>query len=134
MREAAAFIAAALELERRFGVTKPQARYLSYYGLCLGLLRTNLHEAVQFCREAVAFEGYDADLRGNLGRVLLVAGRRREAYTTLTSVLAMQPGHRLARRELDRMGARRRPVLPFLTRGNPLNVFLGRLFTRPLAA
>jgi hypothetical protein len=28
-------------------------------------------------------------------------------------------------RELERLGSRKEPVLPFLARGNPLNKFLG---------
>jgi len=81
--EALAFFEAAIALENKFGAGSPQPRYLSQYGLCLGLLGRRKYEGVRFCREAVAKEGYNADLLWNLGRVLLVANRRGEAHAAL---------------------------------------------------
>jgi len=127
-REALAYFNGAIEIEKRLGqVKQPQARYLSYYGLCLSLTGTGSHEAVRFCRVAAEMEGYRSDICWNLGRVLLAAGRRREAHQALRWGLRLQPDHQGIRRHLRRMGARRRPVLPFLPRTNPLNRFLGRL-------
>ena len=37
--EALAFFEASIELECKYGNGKPQARYLSHYGLCLGSRR-----------------------------------------------------------------------------------------------
>ena len=126
-QHALAFFEAAIELERRFGTGTPQPRYLSQYGLCLGLLGRNRHEAVRFCREAVAREGYNADLLWNLGRALLAADRRAEAHATFFKGLRLDRDHRGIIQELKRMGIRRKPALPFLSRANPLNVILGRL-------
>jgi tetratricopeptide (TPR) repeat protein len=127
-REAFAFFSGALEIERRNGgAAHLQARYVSYYGLTLATVRGDLHEAVRCCRNAVKVEGYRPDLCWNLGRVALKAGRRREAYRALLRAARLQPDHHGIRRDLERMGRRRRPVLPFLPRSNRLNVFLGRL-------
>ncbi len=128
-REALAYFEAALEIEKRRGGAGHQPRYLSYYGLCLGIEGGRLQEGIRLCREATAFEFYNPDLYLNLGRVLLAAGRRREAYDALARGYSLQPGHAGVRRELEGMGRRRRPLLPFLGRTNPLNVLLGR-FTR----
>jgi len=76
--EALARIEAAIQLELRFGESRPQARYLSFYGLLLALERRQVREGLRFCREAVTQESYNPDLRCNLGRVLLRAGRRKE--------------------------------------------------------
>ncbi len=129
-REAMALFEAAIELERRFGQERPQARYLSYYGLCLGLERGDLREALRFCREAVTLEGYNADVRCNLGRVLVRAGRRKEAYINFVRGLRVEPCHPTILRGIRQMGVRRRPVVPFLSRTNPLNVLLGRMRIR----
>ena len=126
-REAMAFFEAAIELERRLGDGPPQARYLSQYGLCLGTVVRRRHKGVQFCREAVDLERYNPDLYCNLGRVLLAAGRRKDAHDTLLRGLRIQTDHQEIIRALKEMGIRRRPVLPFLARSNPLNVYLGRL-------
>lgn len=126
-REALAFFEAAIQLERRSRVAQPQARYLSYYGLCLGVAGKKRRQAVEFCRKAALLEEYNPDIHWNLGRVLLVAGRRREAHRALRTGLRQEPNHAGLRRELQRMGVRRRPVLSFLARGNPVNVMLGRM-------
>ena len=60
---------------------------------------------------------------------LLLANRRREAYAAFVKGLRLQNDHRGIIQDLKHMGVRRRRILPFLTRDNPVNVFLGRLRT-----
>jgi tetratricopeptide (TPR) repeat protein len=124
---ALALFEAAIEIERRMTRARPQPRYLSYYGLCLALERNEIHEALRYCREAVTLECYNPDIRCNLGRVLLRAGRRREAYRCFLRGLNLERSHTSTIRALREMGRRRRPILPFLPRTNAINVFLGRL-------
>jgi len=124
--EALAYFEAAVAIERGAGITIPQARYLSYYGLCLALAGRQFHTAMKVCREATAIERYNPDMHWNLGRVLLACQRRKEAYAAFLHGLRHEPTHAGIRREIVRMGRRRRPVLPFLSRRNPINVFLGR--------
>jgi tetratricopeptide (TPR) repeat protein len=126
-QHALAFFEAAIELDRRYGNGEPQPRYLSLYGVCLGLVGRRRHDAVRFCREAVARAGYNPDLLWNLGRALLAANRRGEAYAAFLKGLRLQRDHRGIILDLKRMGIRRKPALPFLPRGNPVNVFLGRI-------
>lgn len=125
--EALAFFEAAIELECKYGAGRPQARYLSHYGLCLGLAGRRKHEAIKFCREAVAMEGYNPELLWNLGRALLIADQRREAYAAFIKGLRLEPGHRGIIHDLKAMGVRKRPALPFLGRTNPMNILLGRM-------
>jgi predicted Zn-dependent protease len=126
-REAMAMFESALELERRTHGGRPQARYLSYYGLSLGLETNHMHEALRFCREAVTLESYNPDIRCNLARVLLRVGRRKEAHKSLKLGLALQGNHPGIIEVLKELGLRRRPVLPFLSRRHPVNVMLGRM-------
>jgi tetratricopeptide (TPR) repeat protein len=130
-RDALGFFSGAIEIDRaakRGGLVEP--RYLSYYGLCLGLARANKHEALENCRAAIRREPYDPDFWGNLGRVALIVGRRGEAYEAFRRGLKVEPGHRTILQNLKRMGVRRPPVLTFLSRGNPINVSLGRARSR----
>ena len=124
-----ALFEAAIEIERRRGTDRPQPRYLSFYGLCLVLERNEVHEGLRYCREAMTLESFNADIRCNLGRVLLRAGRRRQAYRCFVRGLNLEPGHSKILGALKTMGIRRRPVVPFLARANPLNVLLGRFHT-----
>lgn len=133
-REALALFEATIEIERKQGVSSIQARYLSYYGLCLGLECNKFGDAVHFCQEACASEFFNPELHWNLGRLLLAANRKREAHTAFVTGLRWQKGHPGILRELRQMGKRRRPPIPFLTRGHPLNVFLGRLSHQPARA
>jgi len=126
-REARAFFGGALEIESRMGVDSRQARYLSHYGLCLSLANGGSHEAIRCCRMAAKLEGYRPEICWNLGRVLLAANRRREAHRALQWGLRMQPSHVGILKDLRRMGRRRRPPLPFLSRGHKINVWLGRI-------
>ncbi len=127
-KEALVFFSGAIEIERREGGPRPvQARYISYYGLTLGHTNGDLHEAVRCCRTAMKREAYRPEICWNLGRVLLLAERKREAHKVLSRGLRLQPDHEGIRRELQKMGYRRPPVLPFLNRTHSLNVFLGRL-------
>ena len=125
--EALALFEAAIELERRLGTQEIQPRYLSYYGLCLSLHGKRHRDGVYFCREATAKEQYNADLFLNLGRACLAAGRRREAHDALERGLRLQPGHDGIQKVKSKMGSRRRPVIPFLSRDNPVNIVLGKL-------
>ena len=53
-----------------------------------------------------------------------------QAYQAFLRGLRLQRDHKRLRREIRALGIRRRPVLRFLGRANPINVFLGRLRSR----
>ncbi len=129
MLEALALFESAIEMERRNGSHRIQARYLSYYGLCLALETKQVRQGAYFCREAVQQEGFDPELYLNLARVLLFADRRRDAYDAIRVGLELEADHRELVRLKTKMGQRRKPILPFLSRSNPLNVALGRAFS-----
>ena len=125
--EALALFEAAIELQRRLGAKAPQARYLSYYGLCLALEADRPRDGAELCRQAIGLEFYNADLSWNYGRVLLALDRRKDAYQAFVKGLSVQKNHQGILRELSRMGWRKRPIVPFLDRKNPVNVALGKM-------
>ena len=125
--EAQALFEAAMAITRKTTSAQIQPRYLSFYGYCLSVHAGRYREGIDFCREATQRENYNADLYSNLGESLLAAGRRREAFQAFRRGLALQPGHRGIRHAMKSMGVRRRPLIPFLSRGNRINIALGRL-------
>jgi hypothetical protein len=125
--EAQALFEAAVAISRKSQHAEVQPRYLSFYGYCLGVHSNRHHEGVDLCRQATQKESYNADLQFNLAMTLLTAGRRREAHDALLRGFHLQPGHRKITKALRDMGIRRRPPIPFLGRGNPVNIVLGRL-------
>lgn len=125
-REAMAYFEAAIELEKRLGESGPQARYLSFYGLCLGLVSRQFHEGIRFCQKARSMEQFDPDMCRNLARVYMAAGQRKKAHNAYVKGLRLQPDHQGIRSDMIKMGTRKRPVIKFLSRDNPLNVYFGK--------
>jgi tetratricopeptide (TPR) repeat protein len=126
-----AYFEAAMELARKIERTNPPPRYLSFYGLCLAMVSTKLQTGLEMCERAVAIEFYNPDLFHNLARVHLRMGRRDRAHAMLVRGLHLNPAHQGILSDLRRMGLRRRPFLPFLSRSNPLNRLLGRMLREP---
>lgn len=62
----------------------------------------------------------------------LLEGHRGVGYKALRKALKIQPDYPVVQELFENFGRRRRPVLPFLARGNPVNVMLGRLRSRVL--
>ncbi len=127
--ESLAYFESALNLEERAGNRAPRLKYLSYYGLSLCLAVGRTPEAIEMCERVLAVEFYDPDLYLNAARVYLSAGDRRRAFKALQQGLRLESTHPGLIAELRRMGIRRRPVIPFLSRGNLLNRLAGKLKT-----
>lgn len=123
----------AIDLAREEGDADPPPEYLSHFGLCLGLVGGRPDEAIRACRRAVAQERANAELWRNLGRALVAARRREEAFYAFQCGLDARPGDPAILRELSRMGVRERPVLPLLSRRNRVNIVLGKTRRRLLA-
>ena len=116
---ALAMFEAAIRLDRQFRNGRPQPRYLSYYGLCLGIESHRWKEAVDLCREAVASESYNPDLHLNLGRVLMAAGRRKEAWMALRRGLELDDQHEGLQRAVAAIAAKRRAASSAIAGPNP---------------
>jgi tetratricopeptide (TPR) repeat protein len=99
---------------------------LSYYGVCLALHKGRTKEAAEFCQLAIEKEFYNAEHYLNLARVWLAGRSRRKAVEAADRGLALEPGNAALLRFRAEIGRRRKPVLRFLSRDNPLNVALGR--------
>jgi Flp pilus assembly protein TadD len=101
----------------------------SYLGYCMAQERQQFKEAIGLCHQALAMEPENAIHYLNLGRVLLAAGEKRLAIKTFHQGLK-RDRHRLILEEMKRLGIRRRPVVPLLSRSHPVNKYLGRAFIR----
>jgi Flp pilus assembly protein TadD len=86
-----------------------------------------VREGLRLCNHAVKLEFYQPDNLFNLARTQLLAGDRRGATASMRRGLAIDRDHVGLNALAEQLGPRRQPVLRFLTRGNPLNILLGRL-------
>jgi tetratricopeptide (TPR) repeat protein len=109
---------------------------LSYYGWLQAVVDKKSRSGVTFCRRAVTnFTTADQTVAAgvypvlylNLGRTLLLSGRKKEALESFDKGLTYDRWHKDLRKEMKSMGIRKRPVFPFLSRSNPLNKFFGKL-------
>ncbi|MBV8201813.1 MAG: hypothetical protein JOZ15_14415 [Acidobacteria bacterium] len=99
----------------------------SYLGYGIALRQQRLGEGLKLCQHAVKLEFYQAENYLNLGRTLLLADHRRAAVRAVADGLRIEPDNPQLLELRRDLGVRRRPVLPFFSRSNPLNLLLGRV-------
>ncbi|MBI5237495.1 MAG: hypothetical protein HY887_03625 [Deltaproteobacteria bacterium] len=103
---------------------------MSYYALCLAHIEGNYERAISLCLMAAEKEFYNPDIYLNLGRIFLLNGQKGVAVKAFKKGLRLDDRHQGILNEVTRLGIRRRPVLTFLHRGNPVNKFLGMVTGR----
>lgn len=104
-----------------------EVRVLSWYGLTLVLVERNSNLGMALCDQALRFTGPEPELCLNQARLHLALGQRDRAMRALLRGAAAHPDDESLQVALAALGRRRRPVLPFLPRGNLVNRLLGRL-------
>jgi Flp pilus assembly protein TadD len=114
-------------LEQALKISPENPVYLSTMGLCESMMGDAVKGEI-LCRKALQVSGRDRDpmLYVNFGRVLLARGERMMAREQFTKAYRIDNTNAPAALELSRMGVRKKPVLPFLSRNNRLNIVLGK--------
>lgn len=128
----AAFAARDLEtahraFERAHRKDSRDPRFMSWYGVTLVLVERNSLLGIELCDQALRATGPDPELLLNLARVHLSLNQRERAVRAILRGLEAFPTDAGLIAARDGIGIRRPPVLPFLSRDNPLNRLLGRL-------
>ncbi|HSP92427.1 MAG TPA: hypothetical protein VLN08_16050 [Vicinamibacterales bacterium] len=98
----------------------------SFYGLCVAMVRRHYSQAVQYCNLSLKSQFMDPDHRANIALVYLERSDRASAIENLHAGLRIQPNNARINEILNDIGRRHPPVIRFLSRDNPLNVWLGR--------
>ena len=106
--------------------TPKAATGLSWFGLCVGLIRKEFKPAIDLCRRAIDLEFYNGDHYANLARVYLAAGKRKKAVEVAEEGMKLAPGDEYLQEVRNSLGVRARPAVPFLDRTHPINVSLGQ--------
>lgn len=115
---------AAFERAHRADPREPRA--MSWYGVTLVLVERNSSLGVLLCDQALR-PGPDPELLLNAARAHLALNQRERAVRHVKRGLEYWPEHPTLVAARLALGRRSTPVLPFLPRGNPLNVWLGKL-------
>jgi Flp pilus assembly protein TadD len=101
----------------------------SCLGYCIAKERGQLRKGVEFCQSALATEPDHPAHFYNLGRVHLLTGDKVEAMRVLREGMARGGSPEIVRL-LESLGKRATPLLPMLSRSNPINRYLGLLLSR----
>jgi len=100
---------------------------LCYSYLGFGLARQGqVQQGIRYCRHAIKLEFFQPECYVNLARAaLLVKGNRREAAEAVYGGLEIDPEYPELLALQSKIGARKPPVLRFLSRGHFVNRCLG---------
>jgi tetratricopeptide (TPR) repeat protein len=101
---------------------------LSYVGMLKAVRESQTRQGIDMCTEALRRDPNEALCYLNLSKAYLTEGDRYQCVRTLHRGLKIRTPHKDHLMGFYRIiGLRRKPVLPFLSRNNPLNQLLGRL-------
>lgn len=101
----------------------------SYLGFCIAAERGKITEALGLCNLALAHEPDNPVHYLNLARIYLKADKKTDTIETLRKGLSFGENaeiHQL----LENLGMRKKSVVPFISRNNFLNKYLGLLLHR----
>jgi len=102
---------------------------LSYFAFCIAKERGQIGKAISLGEEALRIEPDNSSHYLNLGRIHLLAHKKREAIDVFREGLTHEANQQIID-ELSRLVVRKPPVISFLNRNNPFNKFLGILLRR----
>jgi len=120
---------AALACFEKVVQTDGNAAASSYLAVCIARERGQVNKAEMLCREALNKEPDNPVHYLNLGRIYLCQGKKTEAIQSFREGLSRGAEKRIID-ELDRLGTRKKPVISFMERDNPVNKFLGIFFSK----
>lgn len=130
----------AIEVAMNAMAGSPDEPYLmSYYGYLLAATGKDTVEGIRICKEAIRVINRTVHFGVeflypvyylNLGRALLFAGMKKEAVYSFRRGLTADTANEEIIAELLRLGIRKKPVIPFISRKNPINKYLGIILSR----
>lgn len=103
------------------------AIFYSYLGHAIARCEGRRSVGMELCRHAISVDPFRPENHLNLAHLCLIVGNRRGALRSLNQGLAVDPNHTGLLKLQRTLGVRRRPIIPFLDRSNPLNVILGQV-------
>jgi len=107
--------------------TELSGLFYSYLGYGIARYERRGKEGLALCQHAIKVQFYEPENYVLLARVYLLRRRRGKAIDALQRALKLNARHPEAVKLAKEIGFRRRPVLPFLSRGNPVNIALGKM-------
>lgn len=102
----------------------------SLLGLAMAKAKVDMKKAEKYCIEAIKMQPSKADYYSNLAELYLIARKRNKAVMVLERGVKICKSKKALLDKWRMLGMRKSPPLPFLSRSNPVNKYLGLLRTR----
>ena len=99
----------------------------SFLGYGIARYQKQVKEGLRLCQHAVKTQFYHPECHLYLARVQMLAKNRKGAVHAIAQGLALDPRNSALRALHGEIGVRKRPVIGFLSRNNPVNRTLGKL-------
>jgi tetratricopeptide (TPR) repeat protein len=112
---------------------------LSYYGCLIALVENNVKEGIAICEDAIKYlntsmpfgtEFFYPVFYLNLGRAYLKGRKKVAAIKAFQEGLKHDPENKDLKWEMQKLGVRKKPPVPFLGRSNPINKYIGMLINK----
>lgn len=107
----------------------PTSLCASYYGYCMAKERGHVTRGIALCLESLEKEPDNPVHYLNLTRIHLLGQNKVDALAVLRQGMQHAPDPEIAAL-LEVVGIRKPPVVPFLHRDNPINLYLGLLLSK----
>ena len=98
---------------------------LSWMGLALARAEGDLKSSESLCIEAIQNNVFKADYYKNLAEVYLLMQDKSKAVQILRNGLSLDKHSRQLKEALKKLGIRGKKTVPFLSRSNPVNKYIG---------
>jgi tetratricopeptide (TPR) repeat protein len=107
---------------------------LSYFGCLQAIVDRKFRSGVETCKRAIVLlkkqQTFSEEILYpvfylNLGRAYVAAGKRQDAIDTFKKGLRYDNSNSDLKKELQGLGVRKQPPVPFLDRSNPINKYIG---------
>lgn len=114
--------------------------FLSYYGCLIAVVENNPKQGIMICEDSIktlngsmpfGSEFFYPVFYLNLGRAYLKGNKKEDAVLAFQEGLKSDPENRDLLWEIKKLGTRKAPPLSFLSRGNPINKYIGMLLYKP---
>lgn len=101
--------------------------FYSYLGYGIARCQGKVKEGLKLCKHSIKVEFYEPENYLNLARTCMLNKDRPGAVRAVRDGLKVDPQNLDLLTLYRDLGIRKEPVLPFLSRNNPLNQILGRI-------
>lgn len=120
-------------LKEGFGEFPEDLFIMSYYGCLTAIVEKKIDKGIKLCQGALekldpsTEKSVHATFYLNLGRAYLAGGQKEEAIEAFDNGLTFDKKNHDLLWELKKLGTRKNPPIPFLSRGNPINKYIGMI-------